>query len=144
MPKRKRRRNLWPFDAFKKTTVYHLRGKRAGVKESSTSRYKGYAIYKRTEGFTVPALDRESVFDDKREAKRFIDAMKNPRRRKRNLTLSIPRNKWINAKVQITKDGRVQALVSQDVLGHAQLGGGARLNPRRRNSKRKTARRRKR
>lgn len=68
---------IWPFSAFRKTTITHLRGRRAGVKESSTSRFKGHAIYRRSDGgFTVPSLDRESIFDTKRDAQRFITAVK--------------------------------------------------------------------
>lgn len=50
-----------------------------GTKETSRAEYKGYTIYWREVGgvlgWTVPGIDRESVFDDKREARRFIDAM---------------------------------------------------------------------
>lgn len=65
----------------------HVRD-RQGVpkKEVSTERYKGFRIYESADGWTVPELDRGSLFESKREVKRFIDfevknMARNPRRR---------------------------------------------------------------
>lgn len=72
--------------------------------------------------------------------------MSNPKR-KRNAELALPKNKWINAKIRVTKDGKVQAAVSQSVFGKAGVSGGFSLpNPKRKRAKakRKTVKRRKR
>jgi hypothetical protein len=135
--KRKRKRNFLGFGRgglFSTSRTYHIdRSGRATPKKSSRSKDKdpeaAYGKY----------YERLSP-----EHKAIVRKRMSNRKRKRNLTLAIPRNKFINAKVRITSDGKVQALVSQDVLGHAQLGGSAKVNPRKRKAKRKTARRRKR
>jgi hypothetical protein len=50
--------------------------------KAQTSRYKGYRLVKTEGGWTVPQLD-SSVFDDKTQAKRFVDAQRqNPHGRK--------------------------------------------------------------
>jgi len=68
------RRNLWPFSAFKTSTTYHVKRKR-GPTTAGAGSFKGHRIERLPDGgFTVPSLDRESVFDDKRQAKRFITA----------------------------------------------------------------------
>jgi hypothetical protein len=69
-------KNVWPFGEGQllgpRTTVRHVR---SGVKKTSNARYKGYMIFRRADGdFEVPSIDRESRFDTKRDAQRFIDA----------------------------------------------------------------------
>ncbi len=78
-------KNVWPFGPGQllgsRETVRHMRsGKKL---TSSGGRYKGYAIYKRPDGeFEVPSIDKESRFDTRRDAQRFIDdevkARRNP------------------------------------------------------------------
>lgn len=66
------RRNLWPFSAFKTSTTYHVKAKR-GPATSGAGTFKGHRIEKRPDGgFVVPSIDRYTVLDDKRQAKRFI------------------------------------------------------------------------
>lgn len=71
-----RKRNLWPFSSFTKTTIRHVgTGRKYGV----VGHARGYAIYKREghEGepeYVVPKLDPESRFESLSEAKRFIGA----------------------------------------------------------------------
>lgn len=74
-----------------KTTVGHVRD-RQGVpkKEVSTERYKGFRIYESADGWTVPELDRGSLFESKREVKRFIDwevkhMARNPKRKRKTV-----------------------------------------------------------
>lgn len=137
MPKPKRKRNAFGFGLFGRGGKFSTsRTYRTGARPAST-RYKGYAIQPRGDGYAVPSLDRDSVFDDKQEAKRFIDAMKKNPARKRNVELSIPKNKFINAKVRM-KGGKLQVMVDQSLLGHASAGGSVSLNPKR---KRKTTKR---
>lgn len=104
---RKRKRNLWPLSLFSRTTVQHVR---RGPKLTSAGRdvYKGHRMYSVGDGsWQVPSIDRESTFDDKRQAKRFVDAWtkKNPH------AASIPRGRWIEASVRITKSGKIQAKI---------------------------------
>jgi hypothetical protein len=166
---------MWPFDKFKTSTVYHVKSGKRGAAHSGAGSHKGHAIYRRADGFTVPSLDT-SVFDDKRQAKRFIDAVTkhNPWKRfsvesggrsvsgepryfvrdgdtgmrvgqlfkkktsaikyaarrnrtAKNPTLSLPKNKFVSAKVRL-KGGKLQVLVSESVLGHAGVSGSAGLS----------------
>lgn len=58
------------------TTTYRIgrRGK-PSTKQVSTITYKGYKIFydKSVDGWFIPQIDRESMFESKKEAKRFID-----------------------------------------------------------------------
>lgn len=58
------------------TTTYRVgrRGK-PSTKQVSTITYKGYKIFydKSVDGWFIPQIDRESMFESKKEAKRFID-----------------------------------------------------------------------
>jgi hypothetical protein len=93
-------------------------------------------------------LQQRVTFDDKRQAKRFIDAMKkyNPKR-KRNLEIGLPKNQWANAKVRM-KDGKIQVMADERILGKAgfkagvglsgvSASGGAKLNPKRKRKAKK-------
>lgn len=85
--RRRRKRNIWPLSLFSRTTVQHVR---RGPKLTSAGRdvYKGHRMYSVGDGsWQVPSIDRESTFDDKRQAKRFIDAWE-----KRNGKRSMKRN----------------------------------------------------
>jgi hypothetical protein len=142
MPKRKRRNGL--FDFLKpRSTVYHVKHKR--VKPSLTSskiRALGsHRIVKVGDHYEVPSLDRGSWFDTRDEAQRFIREMKkyNPKRRKRNLEVGLPKNQFVNAKVRM-KGGKIQVMADEKVLGKAgfkagaglsgvSVSGGAKLNP---------------
>jgi len=96
-----RRKNIWPFgagqplgsrsylyrvdDAPRKGSRQHLpKTKRSAAGGSARSTtYKGYRIVARREGFVIPKIDRDSIFDTKRDAQRFINdsvkwARKNP------------------------------------------------------------------
>ena len=71
---------IWPFGEGQplggRTTVLKMgkRARRAPVtKHVSVSMHKGYTVYQSGDAFTVPQLDRESRFDTKRDAQRFID-----------------------------------------------------------------------
>jgi hypothetical protein len=66
------RRNLWPFDRFTTSTTYHVKRKH-GAATSRAATHKGYRIERRDDGYLIPSIDRYSVFDDLRQAKRFID-----------------------------------------------------------------------
>lgn len=35
-----------------------------------------------------------------------------------NPSFGLPKNKWVNARVRVTSDGRIQATVSENVLGN--------------------------
>ena len=68
---------MWPFGEGQllggRTTVLRM-GRRGGSTRSVTaSVHKGYTIYKTGDAFTIPQLDRESRFDTKKDAQRFID-----------------------------------------------------------------------
>lgn len=39
--------------------------------------------------------------------------------RKQNPSIGLPRNKWVNAKIRVTSAGKIQAAVSEDILGAA-------------------------
>lgn len=68
------RRNLWPFDSFKTSTTYHVKSKR-GPTTTRAATFKGHRIERRPDGgFEVPSIERGTIFDDKRQAKRFITA----------------------------------------------------------------------
>lgn len=114
-------------------------------KRSSLSRaigrFGGTRIVKVGDHYEVPSLDRGSWFDSRAEAQRFIKAVKRNPKRKRNIEIGLPKNKWINAKIRVTSGGKAQALVSESVLGHAKAGGSVSLNPKR---KRRAAKKRKR
>jgi hypothetical protein len=56
--------------------------------------------------------------------------MPRARKRKRNASFGLPRNKWVNARVRITKGGKIQAAVSEDILGRL-------FKPKRKNSRRR-------
>ena len=82
---------IWPFGPGQplgsREYVGHV-GKRGRVSKSSMSSiYKGYTVYASGDAFTVPQIDRESRFDTKKDARRFIDAeikdaKRNPKKRK--------------------------------------------------------------
>ena len=68
---------IWPFGPGQplgsREYVGHV-GKRGQVSKSSMSSvYKGYTVYASGDAFTVPQIDRESRFDTKKDARRFID-----------------------------------------------------------------------
>ena len=75
----RRKRNMWPFGpspALHGTIparggIAAHSGKRPSRKQATTE-YKGYTIHTTDDGYSVPALDRESRFEDLTEAKRFI------------------------------------------------------------------------
>lgn len=111
----------------------------------------GYLYYVAHQGSII-----SGAFDTKTQAKAEIRQMKermkrsggawgrytvvkkktNPKR-KRNIEIGLPKNKWINAKIRVTSGGKAQALVSESVLGHAKAGGSVSLNPRKRRAKRR-------
>lgn len=79
-----RQSNLWPFDIHSRTTIYHVP---SGHKFHTTTTHKGHTIYKSEskEGYVVPSIERESVFDTVKDAKKFIDAWtkhRNPKKGK--------------------------------------------------------------
>ena len=146
MPKRKRKNGL--FDFLKpRTTVYHV--KRRKTKPSLVSSHirkfgPSHKIVRVGDHYEVPSLDRGSWFDSREDAQRFIREMKkyNPKRRKRNLQVGLPKNQFVNAKVRM-KGGKIQMMADERVLGKAgfkagaglkgvSVSGGARLNPKRR------------
>lgn len=94
-------------------------------------------IVKVGDHYEVPSLDRGSWFDSRADAQRFIRAVKksNPKR-KRNIELGIPKNKFVNAKVRM-KGSKLQVLVSESLLGHASAGGSVSLNPRKKRAKKR-------
>lgn len=73
---------FWPFDSFTHSTIYHVG---TGEKYKKSGSYKGYTIYQKLDSgeFLVPALDKESRFDTKKDVTQFIDSWvkhrKNPR-----------------------------------------------------------------
>ena len=132
----KRANSFW--DRFRKTTVYRVKhGKVA--KATSTDRYKGYRLYERAGaggGWTVPELDRESVFDDKREAKRFVDSevkamARNPRRKRKTAKRNPGVGTMVPAQLKRMVDGTIKVFVSPGAV--AKLRGvivkGTRVNP---------------
>jgi hypothetical protein len=56
----------------------------------------------------------------------------------KNPTLSLPRNKFVHARVRM-KGGKIQMLVDESLLGHAGASGHVSLNPRKRKAKRRAA-----
>lgn len=63
---------FWPFDSFSKATIYHVP---SGHKFHTSTTHKGHTIYKSEskDGYVVPEIERESVFDSVKDAKKFID-----------------------------------------------------------------------
>lgn len=99
-----------------KTTVGHVRD-RQGVpkKEVSTERYKGFRIYESADGWTVPELDRGSLFESKREVKRFIDwevkhMARNPKRKRKTVNPG-----WFSR----TKDRGKYVVLSEGIPVHS-------------------------
>lgn len=92
---RKRVKNIWPFDSFKSSTVYHVKPRKTGSRISgNVTKYKGYQIYKSPEGlYTVPELTGNdgSWFEDLRQAKRYINSTVKDMRQSnpKNLTINI-------------------------------------------------------
>ena len=68
----KRRSNIWPFNSLTRTTVMHVP---SGHKFHTTTTHKGHTIYKSEskDGYVVPGIERDSVFDSVKDAKKFID-----------------------------------------------------------------------
>lgn len=64
---------FWPFNSFTKTTIMHVG---TGDKLTAKGTHKGYTVYQdnKTGEFAIPAIERESRFDTKRDATRFIDS----------------------------------------------------------------------
>lgn len=61
-------------EAVKAARVPKVKAARVG-RGTVTSRYKGYTLKRQAEGgWVVPQLDSGSVFEDKHEAKRFVDS----------------------------------------------------------------------
>jgi hypothetical protein len=87
---------IWPFGPGQplgtKTTVRRVgKGYKPSTKSTTKGLYKGYMIYEYqggaggVDGFVVPQIDRDSVFESKKEARRFIDdEVKLARRNGRN------------------------------------------------------------
>lgn len=67
-----RQSNIWPFSSFTRTTIMHVP---SGHKFHTTTRHKGHTIYKSEskDGYVVPGIERDSVFDTVKDAKKFID-----------------------------------------------------------------------
>lgn len=57
-------------------------------------------------------------------------------KRKRNMSLGLPRNKWVNARIRVTSGGKIQATVDENVLGNL-LGKGKNKRKRARNTRRR-------
>jgi len=51
-------------------------------------------------------------------------------KRKSNLSVGLPRNKWVNARIRVTSGGKIQATVDENILGN--LFGKSKKNPHRR------------
>ena len=101
--------NGW-FDWGRKTTVHRVGGRYAGS-STSTSSFKGHRIYKTASGYSVPDIDRESVFDDKTQAKRFITSWsKNNRGRKmaRKRTNTSPKRRRFKKRLKRLQDADVK------------------------------------
>lgn len=81
-PKGKKKNPFWPFNSFTKTEIYHVG---TGDKFTAQGTHAGYKVYRdnKTNAFAVPALDRESRFDTKKDATKFIDTWvkKNPKKK---------------------------------------------------------------
>ena len=73
---------FWPFNSFTHSTIYHVG---TGEKYKKSGSYKGYTLYQKldTGEFLVPALDKESRFDTKKDVTQFVDSwvkhQKNPK-----------------------------------------------------------------
>lgn len=64
---------FWPFNSFTHSTIYHVG---TGEKYKKSGSYKGYTLYQKldTGEFLVPALDKESRFDTKKDVTQFVDS----------------------------------------------------------------------
>jgi hypothetical protein len=67
-----RRSNIWPFNSLTRTTIMHVP---SGHKFHTATEYKHHTIYKSEskDGYVVPGIERDSVFDSVKDAKKFID-----------------------------------------------------------------------
>ena len=158
MPKPKRRKNLFGFGRKKSSGNYisasggiaaHSAKPRASKaskprasKASSSSSSDSYLdeIAHSLAGKSyknLPASKQATVRDFAARAK-----VKNSKRRRRNLQVGLPKNQFVNAKVRV-KDGKVQIMADESVLGKAgfkagaglrgvSASGGVKLNPKRR------------
>ena len=73
---------------------------------TGTSRYKGYTLKRQAEGgWVVPQLDSGSVFEDKHEAKRFVDSQIYGVQMKRNGRGRSPRRNAATRKRRTVKTG---------------------------------------
>ncbi len=63
---------FWPFNSLTRTTVMHVP---SGHKFHTVSEHKHHTIYKSEskDGYVVPGIERDSVFDSVKDAKKFID-----------------------------------------------------------------------
>ena len=105
-PRRKKKRNLWPFDAFKQTTVY--RAKSGRKRTTAGKAYKGHLIYKQGDAFVVPSIDSDSMFDTRGDAQRFITNWNKQRPNPKQRVI-------VPAQIKIT-NGRVRVFVSPSAM----------------------------
>ncbi len=61
-------------------------------------------------------------------------------KRARNLSVGLPRNKWVNARIRVTSGGKIQATVDENILGSL-LGKSKNKRKRATNKRKRTARR---
>ena len=53
-----------------------------------------------------------------------------PNKRTNPLSVGLPRNKWVNARIRVTSGGKIQATVDENILGNLLgKGGGKKRNP---------------
>lgn len=126
MAKAKRRRNPGPW--FNK-------GARAGRSGKYSDMYSAWKAQKGKPKTYTPsgAVSGKGV-----EAKEYFfeGYLSVPEfKRKNPLSVGLPRNKWVNARIRVTSGGKIQATVDENILGN--LFGGKSKNKRKRTAQRK-------
>lgn len=150
MPKPKRRKNLFGFGRKSSGNYIPASG---GIAHHSAKRKAS----KTTTGASDSKLDdvAKSLAKGKKYAslssseqamvRRVASKMNPKRKRKRNITVALPKNQFVNAKVRM-KGGKIQVMADERVLGKAgfkgsaglsgvSVSGGAKLNPKKKRLK---------
>ena len=152
MPKPKRRKNLFGFGRKKSSGNFipasggiaaHSAKRRATKASAGVSDSKLDDVAKSL----AKGKKYASLSSSEQAVVRMVASKMNPKRkrRKRNLSVGLPSNQFVNAKVRM-KGGKIQVMADERVLGKAgfsagaglsgvSVKGGAKLNPRKRRHK---------
>lgn len=140
MPKAKRRKNIFGFG--RKSSGNYIPASGGIAKHAPKHRAKAGASDSKYDDVAKSLAGKpyKSLSTSQQATVRGIASKMNPKRkRKRNLEIGLPKNKWANAKVRM-KGGKIQVMADERILGKAgfkagaglsgvSVSGGAKLNP---------------